>query len=83
MSKSLSELRAMSDDEMEREYDAQARFTSVGIAYWRDELDRRSRERATASNNKLALASFRLSVLSSVASVLALAVAVVALFVTA
>ncbi|ROS52939.1 hypothetical protein [Frigoribacterium sp. PhB24] len=82
MSLPLRKLHAMTDAEIEQHYDQHAEHTVVGISYWADELERRSRERFTAAADKLSRRSFVLSVVSTVASVAALAVAVVTLIVT-
>jgi len=83
MSMKLRDLKALPEEELEKRYDESAKFTSVGLDYWREEIDHRVRERATASANRLARQSFWLAVVSSVASLLALAVAVVTLILTA
>ena len=49
MAASLAELRAMSDDEIVRQYDKQASNTGVGLNYWTEELNRRSQQRQTDS----------------------------------
>ncbi|TFC92049.1 MULTISPECIES: hypothetical protein [Cryobacterium] len=74
MSQSIESLHAMSDAEVIAEHDAVAKSTSVGTAYWMDELERRSRDRSTAASNRLATASFWLSIVSTVIAVVAVAV---------
>ena len=81
MSYSIRELRAVSDDDLIEKHDAQAKNTSVGVDYYLEELNRRSRERATDASNKLAARSFWLSVVSSITSVAALVVAVIAILI--
>ena len=44
---SFSELRNLSDDQLVKMYDYQARTTRVGIDYFVDELNRRYQERST------------------------------------
>lgn len=90
MSETLRELREMSDDEVVRRHDDLAKYTSVGVNYWLDELDRRSADRAAAASHAAELASlhlgrrsFWLSVISAATSVAALVVAVITLIVTA
>lgn len=90
MSETLRELREMPDEEVVRRHDDLAKYTSVGVDYWLDELDRRSADRAAAASHAAELASlqlgrssFWLSVISAATSVAALAVAVVTLIVTA
>lgn len=82
MSLRLRKLHALTDDEVAQHYDQASEHTVVGIDYWADELERRSRERFTAAADRLARRSFVLSLVSVVAGVLALAVAVVTLIVT-
>lgn len=81
MSYSIEELRSLTDDQLISEHDEQARRTSVGVNYYLEELDRRSRERAVQASDRLARRSFGLAVTSTVLSVVATAVAVLALFV--
>jgi hypothetical protein len=87
MSHSIADLHALSDEEVIALHDEQARVTSVGTAYWMDEIERRSRERATAANIELARASqtlanrsYWLTVASTVLSAIATVIAIVALF---
>ena len=44
---SLRELRSLSDDEIVKRYDEQAKTTAVGTGYFEDELNRRFQERQT------------------------------------
>lgn len=74
MSRSIESLRAMSDAEVIAEHDAAAKHTSVGTSYWMDELGRRSRDRSTAASNRLAAASFWLSIVSTVIAIVAVVV---------
>ena len=61
------------------EHDAHARNTVVGTGYYMDELERRSRERATEASNRLARRGFWLAVVSTVSSLAALVVAIIAI----
>jgi hypothetical protein len=76
MSRSIESLRAMSDAEVIAEHDLAAQHTSVGTGYWVDELERRSRDRSTAASNRLATASFWLSIVSTVIAVAAVMVSI-------
>lgn len=81
MSYTIAALRAASDEQLIEEHDQHARHTIVGTAYYMDELERRSRERATEAAQQLALASNRLAVRShrlTVASTILSAIATVA-----
>ena len=46
---SLNELQNLSDDELVRRHDEQAKTTGVGVDYCLDEINRRHQERQTAS----------------------------------
>lgn len=81
MSYSIARLREITDEQFIAEHDRQATHTVVGTQYYIDELDRRSRERATQAANNLANRSYWLSVSSTVLSAVATVVAVIALFV--
>lgn len=87
MTRSIEDLRATSDEQLIAEHDAKARNTVAGTAYYLEELDRRSRERATAAANhlateshRLAKVSQRLAIASTVLSAIATVAAVLALF---
>jgi hypothetical protein len=45
--RTIAELRRTSDEDLILEHDELAGVTSVGTAYYMDELERRSRDRAT------------------------------------
>lgn len=62
----------MSDSEIIDAYDSEAEHVSVGLNYWTDELERRSRERSTKATNRLSLASFVLSIVSTLIAIAAL-----------
>lgn len=79
MVRTIAELRETPDDVLIAEHDAHAVNTSVGTGYYADELERRSRERATEAANRLARAAFWLSVVNAVLALAAAVVAVVAL----
>ena len=79
MAYAIEALRALSDDQLIADHDEKAKFTTVGTDYFMDELDRRSRERALEAANRLARRSFWMTVASTVLSLVATAVAVVAL----
>lgn len=81
MSYSIEKLRSLTDEELIAQHDSQARNTSVGVNYYLEELDRRSRERAVQASDRLARGSFRLTIASTVLSVVATVAAVIALFV--
>jgi hypothetical protein len=79
----------MTDDDLIAEHDQRARNTVVGTDYYVEELDRRSRERATEASQRLAdegvklsCRTYVLSWMSAGTSLLALGVAVLALFVS-
>jgi hypothetical protein len=74
MSLKISELYALTDEQVNRNHDREARNTSVGTARWQGELERRSRERSTSASNRVALASFISSVVSVLIAIGALVV---------
>ncbi|WP_454112818.1 hypothetical protein [Microbacterium maritypicum] len=80
MSYSIEKLRSLSDEELIAQHDHQATMTSVGVNYYLDELDRRSRERAVQASDRLARRSFMVGIASTVLSVIATVAAVLALF---
>ena len=49
----LSDLRKLTDDELIKRYDEQAKKTPVGTNYYQDELNRRSQDRQTKAMMKL------------------------------
>lgn len=79
MSLSVAKLHALSDDELIRLHDEAARHTVVGIAYYLDEIRRREQLAMMRSNQRLARASFWLSVASTVLAAVAAVAAVVAI----
>ncbi|MFD2341353.1 hypothetical protein FGG90_07555 [Clavibacter tessellarius] len=87
MSRSISALRAMTDEQLIKEHDEHTTHTVVGTGYYVEELDRRSRERATEASQRLADEGVKLSrrthaltLVSAGMSALALVAAVLALF---
>jgi len=86
MIRKIAELRATPDAVLIAEHDEAAVHTFVGTGYYVEELDRRSRDRATEAALKLAEASHRLAartfwlaVGSAVLSLVAVVVSVLAL----
>lgn len=82
MAYTIAQLRETTDEQLIAEHDAHAKNASGGINYYLEELDRRSRERATAASNLLANRAYWLSVSSTVLSAIATVVAIIALFKT-
>jgi hypothetical protein len=88
MSYEIEALRTLPEEELVRLYNAQAKYTEVGIDYYAEELDRRSRERATQANielsresQKLARNSHTLTIANTVMSGVAIVIALIALFI--
>lgn len=77
MAAAIRDLYAMTDEQVMVAYDEVARHTSVGVNYWMDELERRSRERSTMASNRVAIASFVASVVSVLIAIGALVVSLV------
>lgn len=77
MSDSIEKMRQRTDDELIAEHDKRAINTTVGTAYYLDELHRREQIRALEESHRLARASFWLSVtntlLAGIAAIVALA----------
>ncbi|WJL95868.1 hypothetical protein QSU92_01175 [Microbacterium sp. ET2] len=71
----------MTDADLIAAHDREAQNTMVGTSYYVDELDRRSRERATDAANRLANRSFWLAVSSTILSAVATVAAVLALII--
>jgi hypothetical protein len=79
MSPTIAELRAMTDEQLVETYDSIAKHTGVGTQFYLDELVRRQSER---TNFKLIALTDQIRMLTLAvagASVIALAIAVVAL----
>lgn len=88
MVRKIAELRETPDDVLIAEHDGKAVHTSVGTAYYMDELERRSREHSAARSHELAMESHRLAnrtfwltMATSALSLIALTVSIVALVV--
>lgn len=79
MAMRLHQLRSLSDAEVEAKYDQATANTVVGLSFWEDELERRSRERLVRSNQKLATWSLSVAIVSGVASIAAVVLSVVTL----
>jgi hypothetical protein len=79
MVRKIEDLRSTPDEVLIAEHDARAVHTHVGTAYYLDELDRRSRERATEAAQRLSSRSYYLTIANSVLSVVAIAVSVITL----
>ena len=77
MSLKIKQLRALSDDEVESQYDSATENVEFAIADWRSELDRRAQERAARSADRLARVVVVLSIVSTIIAVAALVVAIV------
>jgi hypothetical protein len=80
MALKLASLLALSDEELIRTYDQVAEGTSVGLEWYREELNRRAAERDTAAMRHMTLWTVRLAVVSVVVALLALVVAVLSLW---
>jgi hypothetical protein len=87
MIRSIKALRAMTDENLIAEHDKHAERTVDSTSYYVEELDRRSRERATEASQRLADEGVKLSRrtyvltwVSTFTSLLALLVAVLALY---
>lgn len=88
MAYSLNDLRALSDVQLIAEHDEKAKFTTIGTDYYVEELDRRSRERASEASQRaaeaavdLALKTVKLTWAILSLTVVAAVAAVIALFV--
>ncbi len=90
MVRKIAELRATPDDVLIAEHDAIAEHVVNGTDFYVQELDRRSRDRATQASHELALRShelatrtFWMAVASAVLSLVAVVAAIVTLVLTA
>ena len=72
----IEELRKVPDEVLITLHDEIAVHTSVGIQYYLDELRRREEMRTIEAANRLARASFWLTLVNSVVAVIAVVVAV-------
>lgn len=83
MARKLKDLYELTDEAVEAAYDKVAESTSEGLAYWRDELERRSRAKLIESNQRLSRWSLGMAIVSGVASVAAVVLSIVTLVATA
>lgn len=72
-------MRAASEEQLIREHDVIAAHTVAGTSYYLDELHRRDQLAAIRSSQRLARASLVLAVVSALASVAAVVIAVLTL----
>lgn len=79
MVRKISELRETPDDVLIAEHDAEAGHTFAGTGYYVEELERRSRERSSERSHELAVRAFWLAVATSVLSLVAVVISVLAL----
>jgi len=77
MSLSMKALRALTDDELIRQYDAATEHVVGGIDYYREELQRREQVTANQASDRLARASLRLAYATLVLSAAAVVIAIV------
>ena len=76
MAISLSDLRNLSDDELVKRHDDQAKTTVVGTQYYQDELNRRSQDRQTKAMLRLTKWIVAMTAVVTVATVVNVAIAV-------
>ena len=76
MAPSLFELRNLTDDEVVRMHDEQAKTTVVAPQYYLDELNRRSQDRQTRAILRLTKLSVGMTVVITIAIIVNLAIAV-------
>lgn len=86
MSHSMKKLRELSDDQLVKEHDIQAKNTHVGTQYYIDELNRRANERSWKESYDLSVETQRLakrtywqSWITVAATVVAVVISVIAL----
>lgn len=72
----LSDLRALSDEELENRHDDATKNVVVGVAYYLDEVRRRELAAAMAASEKLARRAYWLTVINTVVAVIAVVIAV-------
>jgi hypothetical protein len=80
MVRKIENLRSTPDEVLIAEHDAVAENTVVGTAYYLNELERRSRERATEAAQALSVRSHKLTIANMALSAVAVIVAILALF---
>ena len=61
MAKKWAELQKMTDSEIRAAYDTETENTVAGIAYWRDEIQRREQRQDTATMRNLTWVIFFLT----------------------
>lgn len=72
MSHKYEDLRSATDADLIAAHDERAEHTGVGVNYYLEELHRRDLMRATKASQRLAAGSLVLSVVATVAAILAL-----------
>ncbi|MDT9699284.1 hypothetical protein [Streptomyces sp. P17] len=80
MGYSLEELRSWSDDEVVRRHDEVAANTSPGTSFYLAELDRRALMASARASDALARKSYNLTIANTVLAVVAVILALIALF---
>lgn len=73
----IAELKALTDEKVIASYDKHAATFSPATGFWMEEIERRSRDRATTATNRLARNSFYLSIVSTAIAIAALVVAII------
>lgn len=66
----LRELRNKSDDDLIKDHDELASRTTIGINYYREELDRRSRDKQEKVMIILSIANFSAALVAAVATII-------------
>jgi hypothetical protein len=79
---SVKELKALTDDELEKRHDEQAQSTMVGTQYYLDELGRREQDKLNHEMLKLTREMHHMTVVMTRATLLALGIAVVSVIVS-
>ncbi len=74
MAHTIRDLRAATEDELVELRDQSAVNTQVGVNYYLDELRRRDQASALEASHKLAVASFRLTIVNAVLAVAAVVI---------
>lgn len=72
MSYKLHDLQSMPFEELEKQHDEAAQHTTMGVNYFLDELHRRDQIAAIKASGRLARMAFIVSMVSTVAAVVAL-----------
>ena len=76
MAFSRAELRSMSDEELVTLHDEIARFTQVGLNFYRDELAKRQSEREMAVMRRLTKVSMIVGAISAFAAIAAVVLSI-------